>query len=74
MKETIKVEIIAMEKEDDAHQKLLDVIIKMHNRKDDMKLGLVESINLYTRQIKKAPLYGNDDAVKKGMIFQSFQN
>ena len=72
MKETIKVEVIAMVKEADAHQKLLDVIIKMHNRKDDMKLGLVESINLYTRQIKKATLYGCDTV--KGMIFQSFQN
>lgn len=72
MKEAIKVEVIALSKDIDAHHKLLNVIVEMHNRKDDMKLGLVECVNLYTRQIKKAPLYGNDTV--KGMIFQSFQN
>lgn len=72
MKEAIKVEVIALNRESQAHQKILQTIVEMHNRKDDMRLGLVECVNLYTRQVKKAPLYGNDTV--KGMIFQSFQN
>jgi hypothetical protein len=69
MKEAIKVEVIAL---NDSHHNILEIISEMHNRGDDKRMGIVESVNLYTRQIKKAPLYGND--IVKGMIFQSHQN
>jgi hypothetical protein len=49
----------------------LEVTKKMLTNRLDLRMGLVDCVNIYNRTIKNAPLYGNPP---KAFIFKQFKN